>query len=67
MSSHLDELFSDIKGDSSAQIDRQYEFTKAFEKALANPGAGNISKDILGGAFTNAPGGGTAGTPGTPS
>jgi hypothetical protein len=63
MSESLDQLFSDQAGNLSAQVDRLTELQKSLGQALAAPSPEKMSKDILGGVFTNAPAGGTGGTP----
>jgi hypothetical protein len=75
MSDSAFELFSDIKvGDYDRLLDRTEAFKAAFERDLSRPGQGiskeaarklGVSKDVSAGAFTNAPGGGTGGVPGT--
>jgi hypothetical protein len=57
--SQYDELFSAQAGDVSAQVDQLEKLKHELAKSLAEP----IQKDILAGQFTNAPAGGTGGSP----
>ncbi len=61
MSNELDQIFSYEAGNVPAQANRLEELKQSLSKALSAPAS--ISKDVLGGQFTNAPGGGTGGSP----
>jgi hypothetical protein len=63
MSNELDQIFSNYEGNVTKQIDQLELLKSALAESLAKSTPERMSKDILGGAFVNAPAGGTGGTP----